>query len=217
VSGKRKKNTRTATVLASLYVMISAGGLTFVYLNWSSSGHPGLAGMANGIMVSCGAAVMFALALALFIVFFFATAGIRHYLTIIGMLCIWLAVLAPFFESKPRVDYAVKVENNSTRTVTVDTLSTFGQPLTTDDFWTLRSGDAREYGSLSSTHFPSSVTIIWWYGRDKPTDGASIFQTSVICPAGLQDVGTLVFTLDKTEEWTVSVHNLNMIGTPKLR
>ena len=60
-----------------------------------------MADMANGIRVGIGAAIMFASALALFIVLFFVAAGLRHYLIIIGMLCVWLAaaasVLSPGF------------------------------------------------------------------------------------------------------------------------
>jgi hypothetical protein len=178
-----------------------------------------MGGMVNWWIVSRGAALAFALAVLLFVVLFFVTAGIRHYLAITGMLCIWLSVLAPFVadSAKPRVGYSVIVENNSTATVTIDTPSTFGQYVTADGYWSVHSGSSNGFGSITCNELPSAITIVSWKGKEQPKESASIIRTSVTFPDGFENGCTLVLTFDSSGTWTASSSQQPTKTAPKKR
>jgi hypothetical protein len=194
---------RFANTLAAGYFVFSVAILGVLYWNWQRSG--AFADMANWIISMYCVATALAVAVIVVASLLVFPSRISHFLTMTAMIAAWLGFAVSFNQPRPRIDFSVRIVNASTKTITVDTFATFGQPVTASNFWTLRPGQAREWGCLCAEHAPTTVSVTWWVGNSRGREDKMHVTAPLQVPSGLRSLDTLQLTVDEDDCWTVTI------------
>lgn len=191
-TAEQKKRNEAGVVGTKIYVCASVIALLALISAWEGPGR--YSGMANGISILIALAFVGLLSIVLIIVYAIWRVSFGYYLpiTIIPAIVATYVCLSLF---TPKPSCGVEYQNNSNSEIWIE------------DTGVLIHGATKGTHGLRPGKLSSPWEIVWWKGddRQRPADPSLIFKAKVNVPEELPANHNLVFVLDSSDKWSVSV------------